>query len=288
MISAQRPSVATRRQPTARAPLASSCSPLLAVWLAWKAERSMQAQGLADTLACQIVIGTIYAYRNVTGSDCDVASSGCPSWHGVCPRLPSDHGPSERALRMFANLMHVPEQEQVLSLPFPCESLAAGSPTLACISSALCRFSWHGECEQRWRHARWRCHAASTGDDEDVGGAFAASSRAPCRLRTPVQALTADRPSAVRSGACLAGRVCVAAEALDGILDSLRRDGDYMRRRAERQAEARSGWVEGLSFKPASIQQADRPPLTLGQRVKESVDKACMCPPSPCAGSRVL
>ena len=69
--------------------------------------------------------------------------------------------------------------------------------------------------------------------------------------------------------------VVLSAEALDGILDSLRRDGDYMRRRAERQAEARQGWVEGLSFKPASIQQADRPPLTFGQRVKESVDKAC-------------
>ena len=48
-----------------------------------------------------------------------------------------------------------------------------------------------------------------------------------------------------------------------------------MRRRAERQAEARQSWVEGLSFKPASIQQADRPPLSLGQRVKESIDKAC-------------
>ncbi len=118
------------------------------------------------------------------------------------------------------------------------------------------------------------------------------------------------------------------AEALDGILDSLRRDGDYMRRRAERQAEARQacktmtdtnqtrstvqlialigqeavkcllipefdlkcyesrvpclgncrfwqGWVEGLSFQPASIRQADRPPPSLGERVKESIDKAC-------------
>ena len=65
------------------------------------------------------------------------------------------------------------------------------------------------------------------------------------------------------------------AEALDGILDSLRRDGDYMRRRAERQAEARQGWVEGLSFRPASIQQADRPPPSLGERVKESIDKVC-------------
>ena len=48
-----------------------------------------------------------------------------------------------------------------------------------------------------------------------------------------------------------------------------------MRRRAERQAEARQGWVEGLSFRPASIRQADRPPPSLGERVKESVDKAC-------------
>jgi hypothetical protein len=74
--------------------------------------------------------------------------------------------------------------------------------------------------------------------------------------------------------------VFLSAEALDGILDSLRRDGDYMRGRAERQAEARQGWVEGLSFKPASIQQAERPPLTLGQRVKESIDKACATCPS--------
>ena len=65
------------------------------------------------------------------------------------------------------------------------------------------------------------------------------------------------------------------AEALDGILDSLRRDGDYMRRRAERQAEARQSWVEGLSFRPASIQQADRPPPSFGERVKESIDKVC-------------
>lgn len=34
------------------------------------------------------------------------------------------------------------------------------------------------------------------------------------------------------------------------------------------------GWVEGLSFRPASIQQADRPPPSLGERVKESVEKA--------------
>ena len=71
------------------------------------------------------------------------------------------------------------------------------------------------------------------------------------------------------------------AEALDGILDSLRRDGDYMRRRAERQAEARQGWVEGLSFRPASIQQADRPPPSIGERVKESIDKACRIPLNP-------
>lgn len=46
-----------------------------------------------------------------------------------------------------------------------------------------------------------------------------------------------------------------------------------MEQRAARQAEARENWVEGLSFQPASIKQAERPPLSAGDQAKETVEK---------------
>ena len=71
------------------------------------------------------------------------------------------------------------------------------------------------------------------------------------------------------------------AEKLDSVLDSLRKDSAYMAQRAERQAEARERWVEGLSFQPESIKQADRPPPSAGERVKETLDKVTLASHTP-------
>ena len=60
---------------------------------------------------------------------------------------------------------------------------------------------------------------------------------------------------------------------LDGMLETLKKDSSYMEQRAARQAEARENWVEGLSFQPASIKQAERPPLSAGDQAKETVEK---------------
>ena len=70
-----------------------------------------------------------------------------------------------------------------------------------------------------------------------------------------------DKSALVRSGK------------LDGMLETLKQDSSYMEQRAARQVEAREKWVEGLSFQPASIKQADQPPLSAADQAKETVEK---------------